>query len=421
MGYNMNRGFRYFGEFEKQQAVVIFWPLIKEPVNGYDAHAVFAKIVKELSGRVDLYINCGYEGMLQECRAVLNKEGIDLERIHFSQFPDATNWTRDYGPDIMLDENGKMQLVNFRFNMYGQSEETFEKSRLGYNMGPHMGIVLGCRNIICPAIFSEGGDRELNGKGVMITIEETEVTKRNPGKSKAEVEQELKKALNLEKVIWLPFACYEDEGILEGVLDVVNGECVYRSASANGHIDEMARFVDEHTILLAEVTDEEAAQLTSARISKERLDEAYRILCDATDQNGDPFRIVRIPCPDPIYIRTKPGDWTHDTWGLRFSEDEEESYLHDGTPMPDHQKEIIMQPALSYCNFLICNEVVLTQCYWEEGMPESIKKKDEKALEILSSLFPERKIVPIHTLALNIMGGGIHCVTKNIPAPQGIG
>jgi len=70
---------------------------------------------------------------------------------------------------------------------------------------------------------------------------------------------------------------------------------------------------------------------------------------------------------------------------------------------------------LSYCNFLIANDVVLAQKYYEAGMPERIKQKDEEALRVLQVAFPSKRIVQINTLPLNLYGGGIHCHTRNIP------
>ncbi|PGZ08347.1 hypothetical protein COE30_13225 [Bacillus cereus] len=43
---------------------------------------------------------------------------------------------------------------------------------------------------------------------------------------------------------------------------------VSEAEAANGHIDAMCRFVGENTIILAEVTDEEAEELNSAKITK---------------------------------------------------------------------------------------------------------------------------------------------------------
>lgn len=88
--------------------------------------------------------------------------------------------------------------------------------------------------------------------------------------------------------------------------------------------------------------------------------------------------------------------------------------LFDGSPFPTAPINVL--PALSYCNFLIANGVVLAQKYYEEGMPEQIREKDEEALEVLKKAFTDRRIVQMNTLALNLYGGGIHCHTRNIPA-----
>ncbi|MDZ4910825.1 agmatine deiminase family protein, partial [Clostridium perfringens] len=124
--------------------------------------------------------------------------------------------------------------------------------------------------------------------GVLMAIEDTEVRKRNPKYSKEQIEEEFKKLFNLKKVIWLPYPSFEDEEVYDGVLDIIDGNPVFRSLSANGHIDEMCRFVGENTVLLAEITEEEAEELESARITKERFDQAYEILKNETDAEGNP-------------------------------------------------------------------------------------------------------------------------------------
>ena len=121
-----------------------------------------------------------------------------------------------------------------------------------------------------------------------------------------------------------------------------------------------------------------------------------------------------MPAPEPFYVYSKPGDWINDTWSCRYGEGN--AFLDDGTPMPTG--DMIMQPALSYINFLILNNIVIAQNYWEEGRPESIREKDKQAVEILQKIFPDRKIVPFVSTALNIRGGGVHCATKNIPKAE---
>lgn len=404
--------FKYAGEFEPQETVIVGWPRIIEPVQGMYTEGVMRQIVAALIGHVDnVVVNCGWPGTYDRCREVLTEGGVDLDAVIITQIPDMMHWMRDYGPDIMRDENGSMRLVHFRFDMYGMGEEDSEMSLMCKKFAPHAAIELGCFDIVESCLISEGGDKEFNGAGVMMAIEETEVDKRNGSMTREEVEEEFKRVFNLEKVIWLPQCHWEEESSTIGVLDWVDGKAVYRSGSANGHIDELARFVSEDTVLLLEVSDEEAAELESARITKERCDKAYEVLASETTADGKPLKIIRIPAPIPEYVATTPNDWTNRTWGKRFAENEE-PLLDDGTPMPEG--EILMQPAMSYINYLVCNDVVIAQSYWKEGKPQAIKERDDEAMDVLRRAYPGRTVVPIYSMDLNIRGGGIHCATKNI-------
>ena len=407
-----NNTFRYAGEFEEQEAVIVGWPRIIQPVKGMFTEGVMVQVVKALIGQVEkVIVNCGWPGTYDRCRELLTESGVDLKDITITQMPDMMHWARDYGPDIMKNDKGEMRLVHFRFDMYGMGEEDSEMSTLCHKYAPHMAAELGCFDIVSSCLISEGGDKEFNGAGVMMAIEETEVAKRNGSMTRDEVEAEFKRVFNLKKVIWLPKCHWEEEPSTIGVLDYVDGKPVYRSGSANGHIDELARFVDKNTVLLMEVDEEEAKSLESARITKERCDMAYEVLKNETDAEGTPLNIIRIPAPIPEYVVTTPEDWTNRTWGRRFAENEA-ALLDDGTPMPEG--EIIMQPAMSYINYLVCNRVVIAQCYWREGKPEAIRQRDEEAMAALRKAYPGRTIVPIYSMDLNIRGGGIHCATKNI-------
>lgn len=408
----MDNTFRYAGEYEPQETIIVGWPRIIEPVKGMYTEGVTHQIIKTLIGHVDnVVVNCGWPGTFDRCREVLSEGGINLEDVTITQIPDMMHWARDYGPDIIKDSDGNKRLIHFRFDMYGMGEEDSEMSQLCKKFAPHMAVELGCYDIEESCLISEGGDKEFNGHGVMMAIEETEIAKRNANMTKEEVEAEFKRIFNLNKIIWLPQCHFEEEPSTLGVLDKVDGKPVYRSGSANGHIDELARFVDRNTVLLLDVSDNEAAELESARITKERCDAAYEVLKSETDDEGNPIRIIRMPAPIPEYVTTTPDDWTNRTWGKRFA-DNNEALLDDGTPMPEG--EIIMQPAMSYINYLVCNDVVLAQSYWEEGKPDKIRERDEQAMSVLRQAYPDRTIVPINSMALNIRGGGIHCTTKNI-------
>ena len=97
-------------------------------------------------------------------------------------------------------------------------------------------------------------------------------------------------------------------------------------------MDEFARFVGPNTILLTEITEEEAAKLNSHRITKERCAAAYEVLNTPTAAEGKPFKIVRMPAPEPFYVYSKPGDWINDTWSCRYGEGND-SWMTDCLPM----------------------------------------------------------------------------------------
>lgn len=64
-------------------------------------------------------------------------------------------------------------------------------------------------------------------------------------------------------------------------------------------------------------------------------------------------------------------------------------------------------------NFFISNGVVLEAAYWQEGRPQSTRRKDEAAGAILKRLFPDREIVQIHSENLNYGGGGMQCTVRH--------
>ena len=196
-------------------------------------------------------------------------------------------------------------------------------------------------------------------------------------------------------MIWLKRGIAEDDDAQRGPL---YGN-VY-AAGAGGHLDEMARFTAPDTVLLEEVTPKERDSSRVSRMSYERLEENHRILETATDQAGRKFRIVRMPAADPIYL-----DYTFE------SGDDALDFFRGSKPGRPIR---VLLPA-SYMNFVISNGVVLVSAYWRPGRPESTRRKDEAAKQILQGLFPERRIVQIHDEALHYGGGGMHCATQQEP------
>lgn len=409
----MYEKYRYPGEFEERSDVFVTW---MPPYIGSDEHdcrVPCIEIVRNLVDHVRVHVNGGQEGALEEARRRLAEAGVDLERIMFTQFEDTNFYGRDNGPNVMVDDEGHRLLVNPNWSYYGVYDPSDPAMQTARQAGVHEGISLGIYDIVSSELVSEGGDREFNGRGVLIAIEDTEVRKRNPGFTKEQVEEEFKRIYNLEKVIWLPQPMTEDDDYRLGPLDHKEDGTPVFGMSFAAHADEMCRFVTPTKILLAEVTDEEAAESELDRESKRRLDAAYDILSRETDAEGNPFEIVRMPVSVPIELVMTPEDEDYSLY--KGFIDEMGGFFADGTPWPEGP--VHFYAATSYCNFLICNGVVLGQRYYHEGMDPRIKEKDEQARRVLQECFPDREVVMIDSFALNLMGGGVHCWTKDVAAP----
>ncbi|MDZ5010907.1 agmatine deiminase family protein, partial [Clostridium perfringens] len=94
--------FRYYGEFEKQKAVMLCWPADAYPTKGYNVHDVFVEVIKNLIDEVEVFVNCGVEGSITTCKEKLVNSGMDITKIRFTQYEDRISWARDYGADILI-------------------------------------------------------------------------------------------------------------------------------------------------------------------------------------------------------------------------------------------------------------------------------------------------------------------------------
>lgn len=424
--------FRYPGEFEPQTDVFINWlPDYCAGDDGDRARGVLVEMVRNLLGHVNVHINCGCETSLEACKAMLESAGIDTSDpgtsgqrntstedgegtfspyIRFTQFDDWSVSIRDNGPDVMIDDKDNALAVNMRWSNYSNNDKMEPAQQLARRAGAQMAIDLDVFEMVNSDMVSEGGNREFNGAGVMISVEDTEVNKRNREYTKEQIEAEYKRVWNLDKIIWIPKPLLEDDDIRKGPIDEMDDGTLVWPGSFAAHTDEYCRFVAEDTVLLAEVTEQEAATNKVNAENKRRIDAAYEILKCEKLPDGRPLKIVRMPFPKHLIFRGAQDNPTVLGWKQFFDENGGKAF--DGTPWPEGDYCFIN--SCSYCNFLVCNDVVLGQKYWHEGMDPEIKVKDERVEAVFNQIFPGRKVVMLDTYSLNLFGGGVHCWTKNV-------
>lgn len=396
---------RFPAEFEKQECVYLGW-LSKEYAKKYHTDDVMLEAVKELSSHVNIKICVPTEAQKKHIITLLTKNSIDTTNISFYTIPYSVLYWRDFGPIFTVNDKSEKRIIDFNFNCWGYFRPSNPHARMMERIDRTVAKDRGIPSEMT-RLISEGGDREFNGKGTLLVTEACEF-QRNPNLSKKDIEDEFKRTLGVTNIIWLKRGTLEDEACNTSTLPGPGGKGVaYRSGSANNHIDEFCRFVSPDTILLAEVTKDEAAKGYLEQENRKRLEESYELLKKAVDQDGNPFKIIRIPMPETLYFKINPGDEAYTTLA---------SYpkFQDGTVFP-YGSPITVIPAQSYCNFLISNGIVLAQKYWHEGLPLSVKKRDDEALSVLKKAFPSRRVVAINTLAINFGGGGIHCSTQQEP------
>lgn len=344
--------FRMPAEWGPHEATWLAWPHNREtwPGKFEKIPSVWVEIVRSLHEheKVNILVNDG--NAEKSARALLQKKNVWSKNILFYRIPTNDAWIRDYGPIFVNRQqaNGgqKRAIVDWIFNAWG---ERWDKRPLDDVVPKKIAEEFGYP-LLEPGIVLEGGSIDVNGKGALLTTESCLLSKtRNPHLDREQIEQYLKNYLGITVVLWLKQGIVGDD--------------------TSGHIDDIARFVNENTVVCIY---EENTRNKNYSVLKEN----FELLQNVTDQNGKLFNVVPLPMPNPIAGPT--GEGYKDEW----------------------------IPA-SYANFYIANGVVL--------VPVFNQPTDEKAIKILQKFFPDRRVHGIFASDLVWGLGGIHCVTQQQP------
>jgi len=274
-----------------------------------------------------------------EARSVLG--GLPMERVTFYRIPTNEPWCRDHGPIFLTrDRDPKLALVDWDYNAWGNKYPPFNLDEV---VPTRVAEVLKVP-VFYPHMILEGGSIEVNGAGALLTTESCLLNKnRNPNFSRDEIEARLRDYLGVRDILWLG--------------DGIAGD------DTDGHIDDLARFVSERTVV--------------AVVEEDRDDENYQLL----QKNLACLRQMKIG-KDSIEMLT--------------------------LPMPKKiMREELRLPA-SYANFYIANSCVL--------VPTFADSADELALSVLRECFPHRRVIGIDCRELVWGLGTFHCLTQQQPA-----
>ena len=340
-------GFRMPAEWEPHLGTWFTWPRpagISFPDKYDTVPPVYAELIRHLVEVEQVHINVWDADMEATARGLLKQHGAPVERINFHHFPAYEPWCRDHGPIFVVREHGGQReraVVDWGYNAWGGRYPPFD---LDDAIPQHIARWRGL-SLFSPGIVMEGGSIEVNGQGMLLTTEACLLNpNRNPQLSQREIEGYLRDYLGVTHILWL------GEGITGDDTD--------------GHIDDLARFVNPSTIVAVVEDDIEDANY-------QLLQENLRRLRLARDQNNRLFKVVKLPMPG-------------------FVE-------YQGQRLP-----------ASYANFYIANGLVL--------VPTFRRANDKAALDILQKSFSDRKVIGVDSTELIWGLGSFHCLSQQEPA-----
>jgi agmatine deiminase len=340
----LSEGFRMPAEWEPQEAVWLAWPQNIETFGEYlpEIQNVYLELIMVISTGQKVHLCVRNLEEKKHVQAHLQNAKIPNDNIIIHEIPTVDVWIRDYGPTFLISHQSppRLAMIDWDFNAWGNK---YPELKADSKTPKLMNQSLQCLRFE-PKIVFEGGSIDVNGEGTLLTTEQCLLhPNRNPQLSRIEIEHILKEYLNVSKVLWVPHGIVGDD--------------------TDGHIDDVARFINPTTIVCAyeENSDDDNYQ---------PLQENFRQLCRMRTAKGQPLQVIKLPMPSKVELN-----------GIRL-------------------------PA-SYLNFYIGNDVVVVPIF---GDPQDIL-----ALKILQENFPTRKVVGIDSKALVYGLGSFHCITQQQP------
>jgi agmatine deiminase len=348
-------GYRMPAEWEPHVATWIAWPHERTDWPGPGklgaVRWVYGEVMRHLAPGEPVRILVQDDAGAAQVRSICTRAGVPLERVTCVRMATDRSWTRDICPMFVRDARGNVAATAWRFNGWAKYPNHTRDEKVAAAVGRRLQ-----KRVFIPTaavdgrprrLVLEGGAVDVNGRGTLLATEEcllSSIQERNPGLDREGTEHALRDWLGVRHVVWL------GEGIA--------------GDDTHGHVDDLARFVDAMTVVVASSDD-------PADPDYARLRDAHERLVRAEDQDGRALRVVRLPMPAPLF--------------------------YEGYRLP-----------ASYANFYVANEVVLVPTFNDPA--------DRRALAILAELFPTRRVVGIHAVDLVLGLGTIHCMTQQEPA-----
>jgi agmatine deiminase len=335
-------GYFWPAEWEPHAATWVAWPHNRETWPGkFDViPEQFAALVQLLARVEPVHVLAGGSAVMSDARSYLG----DARNVTLWDIPTNDAWCRDHGPTFLVNDKAPTVLIDWDYNAWGAKYPPYD---LDNAVPMEIASRRGLRRFT-PGIVLEGGAIETNGRGTLLTTPTCLLNpNRNPALDLETLERTLRDYLGVSKILWLP------RGDLAG-------------DDTDGHVDQLARFVNPTTVVAAVSDDRTDANF-------EPLQENWRQLQTMSDQNSETLEVLPLELPRAKYF----GD---------------------------------QRLPASYLNFYIANNLVI--------VPQFDDPADDQALRLLESLFPDRQVhgLPAWDIVWGL--GAFHCLTQQEPQSQ---
>ena len=199
----------------------------------------------------------------------------DAPGVELIDCPIDDLWIRDTGPTFVVDERDGLAAVDLNFNGWGRKQAHAQDAKVAAFVA---------RQAKAPRLRArlvmEGGCIEVDGEGTAIITESCTLNRnRNPGMSKAQLEDRLMPLMGLDKIIWLPG---------------IKGRDI-----TDGHTDFYARFARPGVVVAGLEQDPD---IDDYDVTRMHLD----ILRKASDAKGRPLQVLTLEAPTEVRPRWRP-------------------------------------------------------------------------------------------------------------------
>src|SRR4051812_7363836 len=262
-------GFRMPGEFEPHSGTWLLWPerTSNWRAGAKPAQAAFAAVATAIATGEPVTVGASRAQFVQ-ARSMLP------DAIRVVEMSSDDSWMRDVGPTFVIDGQGAVRGVDWRFNAWGGLSGGLYFPWDQDDLVASKVLEIEGNDRYRALIVNEGGAIHVDGEGTALVTEQVLLNaNRNPGVSKDAMERHLKAYLGVQSVIWLG----------EGVVDDETG----------GHVDNLACFVRPGAVALHWTDNKRDPQFAVSQ-------DAFERLSAARDARGRRLAVIKLPLPGPL-------------------------------------------------------------------------------------------------------------------------